>query len=57
LILSFPSFSQSHPNAKSPDVPGGVDIAITMADVSPYLPEEKDVDARHKAGHEERKRS
>jgi hypothetical protein len=38
-------------------VPGGVDIAITVADVSPYLTEEKDVDACNKAGHDERKRS
>jgi hypothetical protein len=35
LIVSIPSFRQSHPNAKSPDVPGGFDIASDIANVSP----------------------
>jgi len=57
-------------NAKSPDVPGGVDIAMVRTNVSTsveirhgltrpsmLLAKKKDVDARHKAGHDERKQS
>jgi hypothetical protein len=43
-------------NAKSPDVPGGLDIAIDGDDVS-ISACKKDVDARHKGGHDELKRS
>src|SRR5437879_5175848 len=38
LIVSIPSCLQSHPNAKSPDVPGGLDIATGTDDVSPTIP-------------------
>src|SRR5258708_1624234 len=34
----MPSLSHSHPNAKSPDVPGGVDIAFGIANVSTCIP-------------------
>jgi hypothetical protein len=36
--VSIPSFSRSHANAESPDVPGGVDIASVSANVSPVVP-------------------
>jgi hypothetical protein len=36
--VSIPSFRDSNPNAKSPDVPGGVDIALGRTDVSPVIP-------------------
>jgi hypothetical protein len=35
--VSIPSFLDSRANAKSPDVPGGVDIAIAIANVSPRV--------------------
>jgi hypothetical protein len=55
--VSIPSFSKIHPNAKSPDVPGGVDIAMGMTVVSTFHSLKKDVDARHKAGHDEPERT
>ena len=33
----IPSLSKFHPNAKSPDVPGGVDIAIGIGECQPFL--------------------
>jgi hypothetical protein len=55
--VSIPSFSKIHPNAKSPDVPGAVDIAMGTTVVSTFRSLKKDVDARHKAGHDEAERT
>jgi hypothetical protein len=55
--VSIPSFLYNPSNAKSPDVPGGVDIARGAMNVSISVPEKKDVDAAHKAGHDEGERS
>jgi hypothetical protein len=37
--------SQSNPNAESPDVPGGIDIATVPANVSPVIP--RNIDMGH----------
>jgi hypothetical protein len=37
--VSIPSSVFSSPNAKSPDVPGGVDIAMAVVIVSPVIRE------------------
>jgi hypothetical protein len=57
--------SQFQSNAKSPDVPGRGDIATRAGPVSPRFvmarrrrrDTKKHVDAGHKAGHDQRKRS
>jgi hypothetical protein len=50
------SHSQFQSNAKSPDVPGAVDIAMPGADVS-HMETKKAVEGRRKAGQDGRERS
>jgi hypothetical protein len=54
--VSIPSFSTIQSNAKSPDVPGAVDIAMVRVNVSHNQPK-KAVDGWRKAGQDERERS
>jgi hypothetical protein len=54
--VSIPSFPDIQSNAKSPDVPGAVDIAMVRANVS-HTSRKKAVDGRSKAGQDEDKRS